>query len=68
MADYSITQNGVAGLTEVTARIVYASATTFTLDGCVGVGTNTGTIVITKVASGAIGTIAEVNRIARNAP
>jgi len=64
MADYSITQNGVAGLTEVTARIVYASATTFTLDGCVGVGTNTGTIVITKVASGAIGTIAEVNRIA----
>jgi len=64
MADYSITQNGVAGLTEVTARIVYATATTFTLDGCVGVGTNTGTIVITKVASGAIGTIAEVNRIA----
>lgn len=64
MADYSITQNGVAGLVDVTARIVYATATTFTLDGCVGVGTNTGTIVITKVASGAIGTIAEVNRIA----
>jgi len=64
MADYSITQNGVAGLVDVTARIVYATATTFTLDGCVGVGTNTGTIVITKVATGAIGTIAEVNRIA----
>lgn len=64
MAGYSITQNGVAGLTSVTARIVYATATTFTLDGCVGVGTNTGTIVITKVASGDIGTIAEVNRIA----
>jgi len=64
MAGYSITQNGVAGLTEVTARIVYATATTFTLDGCVGVGTNTGTIVITKVASGAIGTPEEVNRIA----
>lgn len=64
MAGYSITQNGVAGLTEVTARIVYATATTFTLDGCVGAGTNTGTIVITKVASGAIGTIAEVNAIA----
>jgi hypothetical protein len=64
MADFSITQNGVAGLTEVTARIVYATATTFTLDGCVGTGTNTGTIVITKVASGAIGTIDEVNRIA----
>lgn len=64
MADFSITQNGVAGLTEVTARIVYATATTFTLDGCVGTGTNSGTIVITKVASGAIGTIAEVNRIA----
>jgi len=64
MADYSITQNGVAGLVDVTARIVYATATTFTLDGCVGAGTNTGTIVITKVATGAIGTIAEVNRIA----
>lgn len=64
MADFSITQNGVAGLTEVTARIVYATATTFTLNGCVGTGTNTGTIVITKVASGAIGTIDEVNRIA----
>jgi len=64
MADFSITQNGVAGLTEVTARIVYATATTFTLDGCVGTGTNTGTIVITKVASGAIGTVDEVNRIA----
>lgn len=50
MTGYSITQNGVAGLTRVTTRITYATATTFTLDGCVGTGTNTTAITITKVA------------------
>ena len=64
VATMVLTQNGVGGLSEVTARIVYASATTFTLDGVTATGTNSGTIVITKVASGAIGTIAEVNAIA----
>lgn len=56
LADYSLTQNGVAGLTTVTARITYAGATTFTLDGCVGAGAgNSGTIVITKVATADFG-------------
>lgn len=45
----------------VTARIVYASATTFTLDGITGSGTNTGTITITKVAQPAFGTPAQVS-------
>jgi len=64
VATMVLTQNGVGGLSAVTARIVYATATTFTLDGVTASGTNSGTIVITKVASGAIGTIAEVNAIA----
>jgi hypothetical protein len=64
VATMTLTQNGVSGLSAVTARIVYATATTFTLDGVTATGTNSGTIVITKVASGAIGTVDEVNRIA----
>jgi len=61
MVGYSITQNGVAGLTTVTARITYANATSFTLDGCVGTGTNTGTITITKVATADFGSPTYVN-------
>lgn len=64
VATMTLTQNGVSGLSTVTARIVYASATTFTLDGVTATGTNSGTITIAKVAQGAVGTIAEVNRIA----
>lgn len=45
----------------VTARIVYASATTFTLDGITGSGTNAGTITITRVAQAAFGTPAQVS-------
>jgi hypothetical protein len=64
VATMTLTQNGVSGLSSVTCRIVYASATTFTLDGVTATGTNSGTITITKVAQGPVGTIAEVNRIA----
>lgn len=64
VATMTLTQNGVSGLSSVTCRIVYASPTTFTLDGVTATGTNSGTITITKVAQGPVGTIAEVNRIA----
>ena len=66
VATMTLSQNGVSGLSAVTARIVGAgpAGTTFTLDGVTGTGTNSGTIVITKVASGSIGTIADVNFIA----
>lgn len=50
VATMTLTQNGVSGLSAVTARITYASSTTFTLDGVTGTGTNSGTITITKVA------------------
>ena len=51
---------GVSSVASVTARITYVSATTFTLDGITGSGTNTGTIVITKVPQVAFGTPAQV--------
>jgi len=58
---FTFTKGGVATVGSVTARITYASATTFTLDGVTGSGTNTGTIVITKVAQDGFGSIADVN-------
>jgi hypothetical protein len=51
---------GTSSVGSVTTRIVYASATTFTLDGITGSGTNTGTITITKVAQNSFGTAAQV--------
>lgn len=58
---FTFTKGGVATVGSVTARITYASATTFTLDGVTGSGTNTGTIVITKVAQEGFGSVAFVN-------
>ncbi len=58
---YTFTQNGVSGLTSVTARITYATATTFTLNGVVGAGTNTSAPTFTKAAQASFGSIADVN-------
>lgn len=58
---YTFTQNGISVEGSVQARITYASGTTFTLNGVTGSGTNTGTIVITKVAQVGFGDIASVN-------
>lgn len=56
VATMSLTYQGVASLSAVSnVRITYASSTTFTLDGVVGTGTNSGTIVITVVAQAARG-------------
>ncbi len=60
-ATFLMTQNGISGLTTVTARITYVSATTFTLDGVTGNGlTNTGTITVTQVAQVSYGSAAQV--------
>lgn len=53
---FTFTKNGIASVASVTARIVYVTGTNFTLDGVTGSGTNTGTIVITKVAQAPFGT------------
>jgi hypothetical protein len=58
---YTFTQNGVSGLTSVTARITYATSTTFTLNGVVGAGTNGSAPTFTKVAQAGFGSIADVN-------
>ena len=58
---YTFTQNGVSGLTSVTARITYVTATTFTLNGVVGAGTNTSAPTFTKAAQSGFGSIADVN-------
>jgi hypothetical protein len=58
---YTFTQNGVSGLTSVTARITYATSTTFTLNGVVGAGTNASAPTFTKVAQAGFGSIADVN-------
>lgn len=64
VATMTLTQFGVSGLSAVTARIEYATATTFTLDGVTGTGTNSGTITITKVAASDLGSPTFVDNIA----
>lgn len=52
---FTFTGGIASGVGYCTARIKYATATTFTLDGVTGSGTNTGTIVITQVAQEGLG-------------